>query len=470
MSLCRGFWGVIVPPGIINNDGNKEFFKTLTNENRLSSLYCFENREKLFDIDSRYGLCLLSAHKPYSKDVELSMGFMLTKIDQILDQNYVFKIKTSDFAKFNPNTKTAPNFRTQYDAVLTSKIYDNSSIIIKENSEGKTADNPWNIKFSRMFDMSNDSKLFKTYEDLTNAGATIKGDSFVLNDNLYVPLMEAKLFWHYNHHYSAYSIDVEDKAKSISNVSFDELQDVNFALKPWFWISSTEVERATSKCNEPSSFVIAFRNISNSTNERTMIACLIPTYLALGNSATCMVVSSNACKKVILLSILNSLIVDYASRQKITGINLNLFIVKQLPVLRPEQIDEVNQWQLVKRVAELTYFNHDMDEFAKDLSAELSQEQNEELGNRLIKQEPWVFDELRRAQLQAEIDAIVAKLYGLNDEEVRYILDPEDIFGAGCVHETFRVLKNNEIKEFGDYRTKRLVLEAWKKLNQGTLF
>lgn len=470
MSLCRGLWSIIVPSGIATSDGNKEFFQTLTNENRLSSLYCFDNKEQLFNIHRSYNFCLLSAQAPSNKINEVSVGFMLTKLDQILDQNYVFKIKTSDFAKFNPNTNTAPNFRTQYDAVLASKIYDNSSIIIKDNSEGKTTDNPWNIKFSRMFDMSNDSKLFKTYEDLTNAGATIKGDSFVLNDNLYVPLMEAKMFWHYNHHYSAFPIDLEKRPESIPNVSCDELQDVHFAIKPWYWISSTEVERAASKGNEPSSFVLTFRKISNSTNERTMIACLMPKYLAFGDSVNCMVINLSLCKKVILCSILNSLIFDYATRQKMTGININFFIVKQLPVLRPEQIDEVNQWQLVKRVAELAYFNHDMDEFAKDLSAELSQEQNEELGNRLIKQEPWVFDELRRAQLQAEIDAIVAKLYGLNNEELNYILDPEDIFGADCTHETFRVLKSNEIKEFGEYRTKRLVLEAWKKLNQGNLF
>lgn len=470
MNLCRGLWSIIVPSCIATSDGNKDFFQTLTNENRLNSLYCFDNKEQLFNIHRSYNFCLLSAHHPYDKVNEVSVGFMLTKLDQILDQNYVFKIKTSDFAKFNPNTNTAPNFRTQYDTVLTSKIYDNSSIIIKDNSEGKTADNPWSIKFRRMFDMSNDSKLFKTYDDLINAGATIKGDSFVLNDNLYVPLIEGKMFWHYNHHYSAFPVDIEKRPDSIAKVSCYDLQNVNFALKPWYWISSTEVKRVISKGNEPSSFVIAFRDITNSTNERTMIACLMPKYLALGHTATCMFVSLNPCKKLVLLSILNSLIFDYASRQKITNAHMTIFIVKQLPVLRPEQIDEVNQWQLVKRVAELTYFNHDMDEFAKDLSAELSQEQNEELGNRLIKQEPWVFDEPRRAQLQAEIDAIVAKLYGLNDEELRYILDPEDIFGAGCIHETFRVLKNNEIKEFGEYRTKRLVLEAWDKLNQGNLF
>ena len=123
----------------------------------------------------------------------------------------------------------------------------------------------------------------------------------------------------------------------------------------------------------------------------------------------------------------------------------------------------------MKRVAELTYFNHDMDDFAKELSEQLSEEQNAALGGRLVKQEPWVFNVARRAQVQAEIDALVAKLYGLNDEEVRYILDPEDVIGTGCINETFRVLKESELRDLGEYRTKRLVLEAWNKLKQGKL-
>ena len=69
----------------------------------------------------------------------------------------------------------------------------------------------------------------------------------------------------------------------------------------------------------------------------------------------------------------------------------------------------------------------------------------------------------RRAILQAELDAIFAHLYGLNTEDLRYILDPEDICGKGCINETFRVLKDNEIRQYGEYRTKRLVLEAWNK-------
>ena len=80
-----------------------------------------------------------------------------------------------------------------------------------------------------------------------------------------------------------------------------------------------------------------------------------------------------------------------------------------------------------------------------------------------IRVEQTIKNPERRAVLQAELDAIFAHLYGLDTEDLRYILDPEDICGKGCINETFRVLKDNEIRQYGEYRTKRLVLEAWNK-------
>jgi hypothetical protein len=77
---------------------------------------------------------------------------------------------------------------------------------------------------------------------------------------------------------------------------------------------------------------------------------------------------------------------------------------------------------------------------------------------------PFIWNEDRRARLKAELDAFYARLYGLTEEELRYILDPQDVFGKNFPGETFRVLKEKEIKQFGEYRTKRLVLEAWEEL------
>jgi hypothetical protein len=55
-------------------------------------------------------------------------------------------------------------------------------------------------------------------------------------------------------------------------------------------------------------------------------------------------------------------------------------------------------------------------------------------------------------------------LYGLSRDELRYILDPADVMGPDYPSETFRVLKQNEEREFGEYRTRRLVLAAWDTL------
>lgn len=82
---------------------------------------------------------------------------------------------------------------------------------------------------------------------------------------------------------------------------------------------------------------------------------------------------------------------------------------------------------------------------------------------------PLAWDEDRRAQLRAELDAKIAKLYGLTRDQLRHILDPADIHGPDYPSETFRVLKKNEEARFGEYRTRRLVLDAWDRLERGEL-
>ncbi len=77
------------------------------------------------------------------------------------------------------------------------------------------------------------------------------------------------------------------------------------------------------------------------------------------------------------------------------------------------------------------------------------------------------WDPSKRAQTQAELDAFYAHLYGLNRDELRYILDPSDVMGPDYPSETFRVLKTNELRQFGEYRTQRLVLEAWDRMFEG---
>jgi hypothetical protein len=82
---------------------------------------------------------------------------------------------------------------------------------------------------------------------------------------------------------------------------------------------------------------------------------------------------------------------------------------------------------------------------------------------------PFPWDNDRRALLRAELDAKIARLYGLSRDQFRYILDPADIYGPAYPSETFRVLKKNEIAKYGEYRTARLVLDAWDRMDRGEL-
>lgn len=158
--------------------------------------------------------------------------------------------------------------------------------------------------------------------------------------------------------------------------------------------------------------------------------------------------------KLCFVANLNSLILDYLARQKVGNTNLNFFIFKQLPVLSPESYANEHIKYIGERLLELIYTAYDLKPFAEDMG---------------YQGPPYKWDEDRRAQLRAELDAYYAKLYGLTRDELRYILDPQDVYGPDFPGETFRVLKDKEMRQCGEYRTRRLVMEAWDKLERGEL-
>ena len=466
LSFSKEAWGLVLPTGIAVNDSNKAFFSKLIDENRLVSLYDFENKEGLFDIHRMFKFCLLVAGKAQDTPRTVSGGFYLTRLDHLLDPRRIYTLQTSDFARLNPNTKTCPVFRTSRDAKLTAKIYRNSTILYNE----VTGDNPWNVKFSRMLDMSNDSYLFRTYAQLTAQGATLNGNTFTTVDGeTYVPLYEGKMIWHYNHHYGSWPTEGE-RPNSINMPSEDELANPDSCIMPWYWVPLAAVKDRLVKYDKDGNVVwewkhkwmLGYRCVARSVDIRTFICSPIPDSCGVGNSATLLYAERRTMPVASLCAMMSSLTFDYTVRQKVGGINMSTFFVKQFPALTPDQIQSTMQWQIVKRVAELCYFNHDMDGWASELWEEMSEEQRSELPQ-LRAHQPWVYNPERRAVLQAELDAIFAHLYGLDTEDLRYILDPEDICGKGCINETFRVLKDNELRQYGEYRTKRLVLEAWNK-------
>ncbi|MCL4744330.1 MAG: N-6 DNA methylase [Burkholderiaceae bacterium] len=210
--------------------------------------------------------------------------------------------------------------------------------------------------------------------------------------------------------------------------------------------AETWLENATPK------WFVGFRDVTSAHVLRTVIANVLPV-AGFGNNLPLVLFGESVSPRLCAAFIGNlcSLVLDFVARHKVGGNHLNFFIAKQLPVLRPERYTERDLDFIVPRVLELTYTAHDLMAWAKDLSHEA---------------QPFTFDTDRRALVQSELDAYYARLYGLTRDELRYILDPSDVMGADYPSETFRVLRNSEEKQFGEYRTGRLVLEAWDRIEQ----
>lgn len=286
LNCSKEAWGLVLPTGIAVNDSNKTFFSKLIDENRLKSLYDFENKEGLFDIHRMFKFCLLTVGQKQDKPREVSGGFYLTRLDHLLDPARIYKLNTSDFERLNPNTKTCPVFRTSRDAALTAKIYRNTSILVNDAKN----ENPWNVKFGSMIHMSNDSHLFRTYSQLINAGAELTGNKFLLDNKTYIPLYEGKMIWHYNHHYADWPIDGE-RPNTVPTPTSEQLANPYDTPMSWYWVSQEEVDNRLVKIDSKGNitwewahkWLIGFRDITNATNERTFILAPIPDACGVGH-------------------------------------------------------------------------------------------------------------------------------------------------------------------------------------------
>lgn len=176
--------------------------------------------------------------------------------------------------------------------------------------------------------------------------------------------------------------------------------------------------------------------------------------VAVGHTAPQIFSGQNPRLIAALLANLNCLVLDFVARQKIGGLHLTYTYLRQLPLLAPHRYSNLDQAFIARRVLELTYTAHDLSPWARDLGYE---------------GQPFVFEATRRALLRAELDAYYARLYGLTREELQYILDPKAVMGTSYPSETFRVLKEREKKELGRFRTAEWVLDAWDRLEAGTL-
>ncbi len=450
MALVKpgGMVGLLVPSGIASDKTAAPFFRSLATQGRLRALYDFENRRTRYkvppffpDVDSRFKFCAIVA-SPAAFSEPAQCAFFLQDVSELNDPERCFPLTAEDFARVNPNTGTAPIFRSRRDAQLTTAIYKRLPVLA-DRSSGEAV-RAWPLKHARMFDTDVDSHLFRTRAELEE-----KEGAWPIGGNLYdspsgewVPLYEGKMVQAFDHRAASVVVNSANlhRPAQPEPATLEQHSNPDWLPEPQFWVPA-------SWCNWPegSSWILGFKRITAVTNVRTFISSLLPT-VGFNDLVPVLKPDTSNRREWLLVANLNATVFDYVARQKVQANHLNLFILEQLPVVPSERYDTVRfgpktACEIVcDAVLELTYTAHDMAPFARDLG------HVDESGQ--VKP-PFVWDEERRLRLRAKLDAVFFHLYGVTDrDDVRY------------VYATFPIVERQEMATYGHYRSRDLCL-AW---------
>src|SRR5579883_2949772 len=235
--------GVVVPTGIATDSSTSEFFGHLVKGRKLQSLFSFyEIRGWFKGTDDRKSFCVLSI----GPAERASFAFFLTNTAQLAQSERRFTLTPDEIARINPNTKTAPVFRSRADAELTAKLYARAPVLIEEGSQEDGGDiNPWGITFQTMFHMSGDSGFFRTPAQMEADGWQRDGADWVRETAVHVerrvPLYEAKMIHHFDHRWATYGEGSSDDEEGARDCTLDEKQDPDFEPSPRYWVPEDEV-------------------------------------------------------------------------------------------------------------------------------------------------------------------------------------------------------------------------------------
>ena len=254
MSLVKpdGFVGLLTPSGIYADRNASKFFKAVTSRERLAGIFDFENRRLendlpsfFHDVDSRFKFCAIFFGGEERQFQETECAFFLDDLGAINDPDRCFPLAHEDFALVNPNTTTSPIFRTRRDAEITRYIYENHPVLVNHSlgREGKT----WPVRYLRMFDMTNDSGLFRTAERLQAEGYyPVEGNRWQKGEELYLPLYQGRMIHQFDHRDNSVEVNPENLHNPYLSLEVTEEQhaDPEFLPRSEYWVPASGMEEA----------------------------------------------------------------------------------------------------------------------------------------------------------------------------------------------------------------------------------
>lgn len=453
-----GLVGMLIPSGIASDQSSSAFFRKMIGDKQIHCIIDFFNRRyggSLYfpDVYYRFKFCAYVAGGAGRTFDSASFGFFIRDPAEIDNPDRVFPITADEINRINPNSGTAPIFRSRRDKDITAGIYARLPILANHSS-GEPA--VWPLRYVRMLDMANDSGLFRTRAELEadEAAWPIGGNRFASASGEYVPLYEGKMVQAFDHRASDIVLAETNvfRPGQGTDLTDEEHLDPARLPNPRYWVSASNI-----RWDAPTNWCLSFKDVTSVTNTRTTIAAMIPRYGA-GHTLPVLFpgkgdsTSDYAEFAPLVLANLNSVIFDYLVRQKVHGNHLAWYLLEQLPVVPlatyARNFGPKSAADIVREaVLELTYTAHDMAPFARDMG------HVDANGDALP---PFVWDEERRLKLRAKLDALYFILYGVFDsadptqsrDDIRYIFS------------TFPIVEREETAKYGLYRSRDLTL-AW---------
>ena len=449
----KGIVGLLTPSGIYADKTAAPFFKAVSTSGRASGLFDFENRRlgtnlpPFFpDVDSRFKFCAFIFGGAERHFDETECAFFLHDTAAIHNPDRCFPLAASDFARVNPNTGTAPVFRTRRDADITRRIYERHPALV-DRSKGEEC-KAWPVRFMQgLFNMTSDSHLFRTGAQLDADGFyPVDGNRWKKGEELYLPLYQGRMIHQFDHRANSVRVNPASTHNPYLSEEVSEAQhaDPSFLPQTQYWVPEAVVEPVVP---QTLGWTLGFRDIARPTDMRTFIAAVLP-QVGCGHTLPILLSANEdfSCEIATqILANLNSLALDYVTRQKVQGTHLTWYTVEQLSVIAPADYDRTfgsttARALVCHHVLRLTYTSHDMAPFARDLGYDGP---------------PFIWNEEERRHLRARLDALYFHLYRLSREDAAYILD------------TFPIVRRHDQAAFGHYRTKDMVLAYYNALNAG---
>ena len=442
-----GMVGLLTPSGIASDKTAARFFKGVSTQGRLRALYDFENKKVFFpDVHASFKFCIFVASPSPVKD-PARCAFYLHSAAELDDPERCFPLAAADFDRVNPNTGTAPIFRTRRDAELTTAIYGRLPVLVDRSSGEEVK--AWPVKYSTMFHMANDSGLFRTREELEEQEGAypVGGNRFSSPSGDWVPLYEGKMVQAFDHR----AADITQNVKNLFRPGQQETIPSSAKTDPdRFPVPRYYVKEDPERWHWPDHWVIAFKDITAATNRRTMIAAIVP-QAGAGHTLPLLPINNGEAARgaigSLIVANLNTVVFDSVARHKVPTTHFVWFVLEQLPIVPLDRYEAVRfgpktAGKIVREaVLELTYTAHDMAPFARDIGyVDASGKVNP----------PFTWDEDRRLILRSKLDAVFFHLYGVTDrDDIRYI------------YSTFPIVERKEKASYGGvYRSCELCL-AW---------